>query len=208
MSSGMGTWIMGFVTSDAGGADRQVFTSRLQGRPFMDGEGVAIGRVHDVVLLPVVGSESPHALGLVVQLRRRRRIFVGLGRVGEISVEGARLVGGTVDLGAFILRPGEILASSLYGRPTPEGTVVDIAIAPRDTRRRSGWEVTAVAVARGRGLLGSGTRGGSVVRGTGPAVVPWNQCGELFETDPQDRQLHRLRQLEPADLATAFGALT
>jgi CBS domain-containing protein len=197
---------MGFVTSDAGGADRQVFTSRLQGRPFMDGEGVTIGRVNDVVLLPVVGSEPPHALGLVVQLRRRRRIFVGLGRVGEISAEGARLVGGTVDLGGFTLRPGEILASGLYGRQTAEGAVADIAIAPRETRR-SGWEVTSVAVSRGRGLLGGGARG-SVHRGGGPAVVPWERCRELFETDPQDRQLYQLREMEPADLATAFGKLT
>jgi CBS domain-containing protein len=162
----------------------------------MDGEGVTIGRVHDVVLLPVVGSQSPHALGLVVQLRRRRRIFVGLGRVGEISAEGARLVGGTVDLGGFTLRPGEILASSLYGRQTAEGTVADIAVAPRDTRR-SGWEVTAVAVSRGRGLLSGG-----------PTVVPWDRCRELFEADPENRQLSRLREMEPADLATAFGKLT
>jgi CBS domain-containing protein/flagellar motility protein MotE (MotC chaperone) len=162
----------------------------------MDGEGVTIGRVNDVVLLPVVGSQSPHALGLVVQLRRRRRIFVGLGRIGEISAEGARLVGGTVDLGGFTLRPGEILASSLYGRQAAEGTVADIAIAPRDTRR-SGWEVTAVAVSRGRGL-----------RGAGPVIVPWDQCRELFDTNPLDRHLVRLREMGPADLATAFGELT
>src|SRR5262245_26656765 len=46
---------------------RQVFTSRLQGRPFMDGEDVSIGRIRDVVLLPSVGGRPPRALGLVVQ---------------------------------------------------------------------------------------------------------------------------------------------
>ncbi len=180
-------------TVDGSVADRQVFTSRLQGRPFMDGGGGTIGRVHDVVLLPVVGSESPHALGLVVQLRRRRLIFVSFGRIGEIGSEGARLVGGTVDLAGFTLRAGEILASSLYGKQVPAGTVADIAIAPRETRR-SGWEVTAVAVSRGRGLLGSGT-----------SIVPWDHCRELFDSAPLGGQLTRLREMRPADLASAFG---
>ena len=131
----------------------------------------------------------------MVQLRRRRLIFVSLGRVGEISSEGARLVGGTVDLGGFTLRPGEILASSLYGKQVSAGIVADIAIAPRETRR-SGWEVTTVAISRGRGFLGGG-----------PAIVPWEQCRELFDTAPLDGQLTRLREMQPADLATAFGGL-
>ena len=162
----------------------------------MDGDGGTIGRVHDVVLLPVVGGESPHALGLVVQLRRRRLIFVSFGRIGEISTEGARLIGGTVDLGGFTVRTGEILASSLYGKEVPAGTVVDIAIAPRDTRR-SGWEVTAVAISRGRGLLGNS-----------PTIVGWDQCRELFDTTPLGGQFTRLREMRPADLAVAFGELT
>src|SRR5258707_6498941 len=139
----------------ATGADHQVFTSRLQGRPFMDGEGVTIGRVRDIVLLSAVGSQPPRALGLVVVLRRRR-IFVSLGRIDTLDSEGAHLVGGTVDLGGFQLRPGELLASSLYGRHVSEGTVADIAIAPREIRR-SGWAVTAVAITRGRVLRGHAT---------------------------------------------------
>jgi CBS domain-containing protein len=162
----------------------------------MDSDGGTIGRVHDVVLLPVVGGESPHALGLVAQLRRRRLIFVSFGRIGEISSEGARLAGGTVDLDGFTLRTGEILASSLYGKEVPGGIVADIAVAPRETRR-SGWEVTAVAISRGRGLLGNG-----------PVIVPWDQCRELLDTAPPDGQLTRLREMQPADLATAFGELT
>ncbi len=160
----------------------------------MDGDGVTIGRIRDVVLLSATGSQPPRALGLVVQLRRRR-IFVGLGRIGEIDAEGAHLIGGTVDLGGFNLRPGELLASSLYGRPVSAETVVDIAIAPREMRR-SGWEVTAVAVSRGR-----------VLRGHGMSIVPWEQCRELFDAGPLERQLTTFREMEPADLATAFGGL-
>src|SRR5690242_15080869 len=101
----------------------QVFTSRLKGRPLLDSDGLTIGRIRDVVLLPAAGTEPPRALGLVVTLQRRR-IFVNLGAITEISVDGAHLRGGTVDLDRFTRRTGEILASELYGKQTQDGTVV------------------------------------------------------------------------------------
>src|SRR5215831_1551239 len=112
----------------------QVFTSRLRGRPLLDSDGLAVGRIRDVVILPAPGSEPPRALGLVVTLQRRR-IFVSLSRIREISVDGAHLLGGTVDLDAFTRRTGEILASELYGRRTDAGTVVDVAIVRRELQR-------------------------------------------------------------------------
>jgi len=169
---------------------RQVFTSRLRGRPFLDGDGLVMGRVRDVVLLPAAGEEPPQALGLVVQLRRRN-IFVGFGRIGEIAADGAHLIGGTVDLGGFTLRPAEFLASSLYGRQAKAGTVADVAIAPSE-QRRSGWEVSAVALREQRGL-----------RRHAPAIVPWQECRELFDADPEAGHLTGLREMTPADLATA-----
>jgi hypothetical protein len=117
----------------------QVFTSRLRNRPLLDEEETPIGRIRDVVILPAARGEAPRALGLIVTLQRRR-IFVNFGRIAEISVDGAHLRGGTVDLGRFIRRTGEILASELYGKPVDGGIVVDVAIAPADSRR-DGWEV-------------------------------------------------------------------
>jgi CBS domain-containing protein len=172
----------------------QVFTARLKGRPLLDGQDLIIGRIRDVVILPATGSEPPRALGLVVTLQRRR-IFVSLSRIREISVDGAHLLGGTVDLDAFTRRTGEILASELYGRRSEAGTVVDVAIVRRELQR-IGWEVSAVAVTRGRGLLGHG-----------PAIVPWQECRELFDSGPLTDQLTSLREMQPADLATAVEAM-
>lgn len=172
---------------------RQVFTSRLRGRPFLDGDGLVMGRVRDVVLLPAIGGDAPQALGLVVQLKRRQ-IFVGFGRIGEIAADGAHLIGGTVDLAGFTLRRGEMLVSSLYGRHTKGGTVADVALAPSELRR-SGWEVSAVAVRETRGL-----------RRHAPTVVPWTECRELFDAGPEDG-LTRLREMAPADLATAVEGM-
>src|SRR5258708_2482158 len=109
--------IMVQVGSGSGGDGQamtagQVFTSRLRGRPLLDSEGLTIGRVRDVVILPAAGSEPPRALGLVVTLQRRR-IFVNLGAITEISVDGAHLRGGTVGLDRCTRRTGEILGAGV-----------------------------------------------------------------------------------------------
>ena len=161
----------------------QIFTSRLKGRPLLDSEGLTIGRIRDVVILPATGTEPPRALGLVVTLQRRR-IFVNLGQIAEISIDGAHLQGGTVDLERFTRRTGEILVSELYGRHVEAGTIVDVAISP-DEQRRVGWEVSALAVSHGRSLLPRG-----------PTIVPWDQHPELFQADPLAEQLAGLRELQ------------
>ncbi|MGD0068877.1 MAG: CBS domain-containing protein [Streptosporangiaceae bacterium] len=176
-------------------ADRQIFTSRLKGRPLLDSEGMTIGRIRDVVILPAAGPEPPRALGLVVTLQRRL-IFVNLGRIAEISIDGAHLRGGTVDLRRFTRRTGEILASDLYGRQTKAGIVVDVAIAPCE-QQRVGWEVSTFAVTQGRGLLHRGT-----------TIVPWDRDPELFQAGPLGDQLASLRDMRPADLAAAVEGMS
>src|SRR3984957_18570875 len=171
----------------------QILTSRGRGRPLLGSEGLASSRIRDVVLLPSAGTEPPRALGLVVTLQRRR-IFVNLGQITEISIDGAHLHGGAVELERFTRRTGEMLASELYGQHTEDGTIVDVAISPSD-RPRAGWEVSAVAVSHGRSLLG------------GPQVVPWDRYPKLFQADPLAEQLADLRELRPADLATAVEGL-
>jgi len=178
--------------------EAQVFTARLTGRPLLDSSSRVIGRVRDVVIWPVAGAEPPRALGLVVALRRRE-IFVPFGRIKEVSAEGAQLAGGTVDLDPFSERTGEILASSLYGRRTPAGTVADVAIVHRELARDR-WVVTALAVTRG-------SRATAVLGGHGPQIIPWQECRELFEPGPLAEQLTSLREMAPADLATAYEAL-
>jgi CBS domain-containing protein len=170
----------------------QIFTSRLRGRPVLDSEGLTIGRIRDVVILPPAGSDPPRALGLVVTLNRRR-IFVNLGRIAEISVDGAHLLGGTVDLERFTRRAGEILASELYGRHVEGGTIADVAITPGE-QRRIGWEVSALAIGHG-------------LRFRGPTIVPWDKYPGLFQAGPLAEQLAGLRELRPADLATAVEGM-
>ncbi|HEY4465624.1 MAG TPA: CBS domain-containing protein [Streptosporangiaceae bacterium] len=176
-------------------SSRQVFTSRLSGRPLLDSEGVSIGRVRDVVILPAAQGEPPRALGLVVTLQRRH-IFVSLGRIAEISIDGAHLRGGPVDLDRFTRRTGEILASELYNRVTDAGTVLDVAIAPSG-RAAGGWEVSSLAMGQSRGLRHRST-----------TIVPWDDHPELFEAGAVAEQLAGLREMHPTDLASAIEGMS
>jgi len=174
---------------------QQVFTSRLRGRPLLDSEETSIGRVRDVVILPAARGDSPRALGLVVMLQRRR-IFVNFGRIAEMSIDGAHLRGGTVDLDRFTRRTGEMLASELYGTSVGPGTVVDVAITPSKTRK-DGWKVSSLAITRGRGLRLRSTE-----------IVPWNEYPELFQAGTLADQLVDLREMHPTDLATAVEGMS
>ena len=175
-----------------------VFTSRLTGRQLLDSEDMALGRVRDVVILPSAGGEPPWVVGLVVTLQRRQ-IFVNLGRVAEISIDGAHLRGGTVDLRRFSRRAGEILASELYGKGAGAGTVVDVGIVPSE-RRRSSWEVSVLAIGHGRSL-------GRGLRHNHTTIVPWDKHPELFKVSALAEQLVRLREMHPTDLANAVEAM-
>src|SRR5260370_2204066 len=118
--------IMVQAESAAGGdrrvmSSRQVFTSRLRNRPLLDSEGLTIGRVRDVVILPSAGQDPPRALGLVVTLQPRR-IFVNLGQITEISVDAAHLPGGAAELDRFTRPPADTPPSSLPPRSPPPPT--------------------------------------------------------------------------------------
>ncbi len=172
-----------------------VFTSRLTGRRLLGAEGLSIGKVRDVVIMQAAGDEPPRALGLVVTVQRRN-IFVSLGRVAEMAVDGVRLEGSSVDLGRFSQRTGEILASSLYHRPAGTGTVLDVGIA-RSSTGRAGWEVAVLAIGQRRGLL----------RPTGE-IVPWDSYPDLFRTAEAGQRIAGLRDLNPTDLAHAVTAMS
>ena len=126
---------------------------------------------------------------------QRRRIFVNLGQIAEISVDGAHLRGGSVELDRFTRRTGEILASELYGQRTSRTGPSSTSPSAPASNSGVGWEVSALAVSHGRSLLHRG-----------PEIVPWDEYPELFKTDPLAEQLAELRELQPADLATPSRA--
>ena len=173
---------------------RIVYVSRLTRLPLLGSDGAEVGRVVDAVV--DLGSKPPRINGLVVAVQRRR-VFVGIGRIGEIGTSGARLRRGSVNLRQFELREGErLLAGQVIGTRLKGARVVDIGLTPAP--EPFAWEVATVALA-GRRVPG--------IR-RAPEVIDWSEAGELFASDRRlDREAAQLGGLHPAEMAGALRRL-
>lgn len=171
--------------------NRIVYVSRLTRLPLVSSDGAGVGRVADVVI--GLGSRPPRVNGIVVAVQRRR-VFVGIGRVGEIGTEGVRLRRASVNLRQFELRPGERLVDGeLIGRRVRGQRVVDVGLTP--SPEPLAWEVATVAL---------GSRRVPGLR-RAPEVVDWSGAGDLFAYErPVDREAATLGGLHPAEMAAAI----
>jgi len=174
--------------------DRTVYASRLMRLPLVGADGADIGHVVDIVL--GLGGRPPRVNGFVIAVQRRR-VFVGVGRVGEIESAGLRLRRGSVNMREFVLREGERLVSDLMGRRLRDARIVDVGLRPAPEPFT--WELATVA-------LGGGRRVPGLRRA--PEVLDWSEVGELFVQErPVDRQAAALGGLHPAEMATAIARL-
>jgi CBS domain-containing protein len=173
---------------------RVIYVSGLTRLPLLSADGGEIGRIVDAVV--DLGSKPPRVNGVVVAVQRRR-VFVGITRIGEIGTDGARLRRGSVNLRQFELRDGErLLSAQLMGKRLKGQRVVDIGLIPAP--EPFGWEVATVALA-GRRLPGLRRA---------PEVIDWSEAGELFASErPVDRQAAELGGLHPAEMAEAIRHL-
>jgi CBS domain-containing protein/sporulation protein YlmC with PRC-barrel domain len=175
--------------------DRIVYVSRLTRLPLLGADGAEIGRINDAVI--DLGSRPPRVHGFVVAMQRRR-VFVGVGRIGEIGADGARLRRGSVNTRNFELRDGErLIAGELMGKRFKGERVVDIGLRPAPDGE--GWEVATVALAGARRVPGLRRP---------PNVLDWAEAGELFAPErPVDREAAELGNLHPAEMADAIRKL-
>ena len=175
-------------------ADRIVYVSRVARLPVVGADGTEVGRLADVVLGSLRGERPPPVNGFVVALPRRR-VFVGVGRVAELSADGARLTTGTVNMRQFALRAGEALAvSDLFGREVRGRRVIDLGLRAVEVGT-GGWEEATV-------VLGAGRRLG---RRRPNEVVEWQEVSELFAHGRGvGRRAAALGQLHPVEMATAI----
>lgn len=142
------------------GPPSRVFVARLAGLAVFDPIGDQVGRVRDVVAVFRAGSQAPRAVGLVVEVPGRRRVFVPMTRVTSIDA-GQVITTGLVNMRRFEQRPtetlvlGEMLDRTVRLRdddadgdgPGDEVTVEDVAIEPGRARE---WRISKVFVRRGR----------------------------------------------------------
>jgi CBS domain-containing protein/sporulation protein YlmC with PRC-barrel domain len=186
-------------------ASERVYVARLANTPVFDPIGDAVGRVRDVVVL-MRRAAAPMAVGLVVEVPGRRRVFMPLTRVTSIA-PGAVICTGVINLRRFQARASETLAiAELFERSVKlkedktTAYIEDIAIE-RD--RTKTWHVTKLYVRkaeRRKGVLGFSRRGESV-------VVDVDQVTGLAQRDKNQGAALVIQQFadhKPADLAAAL----
>lgn len=195
----------------------RVFVARLAGLSVFDPMGDEVGRVRDVVVSMARRSRSPgpRAIGLVVEVPGRKRVFLPMTRVTTIDA-GKVITTGLVNMRRFEQRPGETMVIAelfdrqvrLTGEETPEpATVEDVALELQPSRD---WLVTRIfartgAVTRSRpGLRLRRPKGETV-------LVRVDEVEGLHLAGP-DQGVHALLETledrKPADLADAIHELS
>ncbi len=133
-------------------APTRVFSARLAGTPVFDPIGDRVGSVYDIVVL-FRHKGDPLAVGLVVEVVGRRRVFLPLTRVTSIA-NGQVITTGLVNIRRFQQRPAETLVlGQLLERHVvitesgEKATVIDAAIEQRGRE----WRLTTLFVRTQRG---------------------------------------------------------
>ncbi|WP_193104286.1 magnesium transporter MgtE N-terminal domain-containing protein [Brachybacterium sp. FME24] len=184
------------------------YAARLVGTTVFDPIGDAVAKVRDVVLLPQARN-SARAVGLVVEVAVKRRVFLPITRVTSIS-PGQVISTGVLNVRRFEKRTGELLViGDLLDRAVTlhdgsgEATVLDIAL---DQNRHRDWEVSRLHVRRRR-------RGSSLSRlvSRGQTLtVELSEVAGLYGTQAE-QSAHLLaasyQDLNPADLAEIIQEL-
>ena len=179
--------------------------ARLIGTSVFDPLGDAVGKVHDVVVLLQMRGE-PRAVGFVIEVSSRRRVFLPLSRITAIE-PGAVITTGLMNIRRFTQRHvetlvvGELLDRVVTMRDgSGNVTVRDVAIE-RD--RGMDWKVTRLFVQR----ASSGPLG--LRRGETFTVRPDEVSGLAASADQQGATalLATLEDLKAADLADVMRDL-
>ena len=179
--------------------------ARLIGTSVFDPLGDEVGKVHDVVVLLQMRGE-PRAVGFVIEVSSRRRVFLPLSRITAIE-PGAVITTGLMNIRRFTQRHvetlvvGELLDRVVTMRDgSGNVTVRDVAIE-RD--RGMDWKVTRLFVQR----ASSGPLG--LRRGETFTVRPDEVSGLAASADQQGATalLATLEDLKPADLADVMRDL-
>ena len=179
--------------------------ARLIGTSVFDPLGDEVGKVHDVVVLLQMRGE-PRAVGFVIDVSSRRRVFLPLSRITAIE-PGAVITTGLMNIRRFTQRHvetlvvGELLDRVVTMRDgSGNVTVRDVAIE-RD--RGMDWKVTRLFVQR----ASSGPLG--LRRGETFTVRPDEVSGLAASADQQGATalLATLEDLKAADLADVMRDL-
>jgi CBS domain-containing protein len=179
----------------------RVFVARLVGCGVFDPLGDRVGKVIDV-LMTYRKTLPPRAIGFVIEISGRRRVFLPVARVTAIA-PGQLITNGLIDLRRFSQKSQETRAIaemlgrkvSLIGSDTM-ATIEDFSI---EKSKRGEWVLAEMFVRKPK------TSGLPFAKGP-TEFVAWAEVQEQAQNPgEQDAQqlLSSVADLRPADLATA-----
>jgi len=211
-------------------ASSRVFVGRLAGTTVFDPLGDPVGKVHDVVVLLRTGA-PPRAVGLVVEVPGKRRVFLPLTRVVGIAA-GAVITTGLLNIRRFSQRTSETLViGQLIDRKvrlSDDGGEVVITDVALEQQRSRDWLVTQLFVERSAGGRGLRRRREQLMidvddvvdlagdQGPQPATTLLSTIEDLKAADvadvlhdlPMDRQLEVAAELSDERLADVLEELS
>ncbi|AIT60798.1 magnesium transporter MgtE N-terminal domain-containing protein [Corynebacterium doosanense] len=191
----------------------RVYAGRLVGLQVRGPDFEIIGRVRDVVINVRPGATS-RAMGLVIELVNKRRIFVPMLRISEIEPGDVTLNTGSVSMRAFSPRSAELtvmgdLVGSKVSTDDPDhadlhGVGLEIADLELERTRTRDWVITKVAVFTGRTRFG---------RSPKLRTLPWlsidGVAGSVVESNSSvSDTVATYEDMRPADAATSFQELS
>ena len=189
-------------------ATNRFYAARLAGTTVFDPLGDAVGRVRDVVVLP--RARSARAVGLVVEVPGKRRVFLPITRITAIDI-GQVIISGVLNVRRFEKRRAEqLVIGDLLDRVvtltdgTGEATVEDVAL---DRSRHGDWDLARLHVRRlKRGRSLSKLMAG---RGEQLTVTPSEVSGLFGSSAEQSAALllASYEDLNAADMADIFQEL-
>jgi CBS domain-containing protein/flagellar motility protein MotE (MotC chaperone) len=182
----------------------------MSGLAVFDPQGDQVGRVRDVVVVFRPGRAGPRAIGLVVEVPGRRRVFLPMTRV--TSIDGGQVITtGLVNMRRFEQRAAETLVlAELLDRVVQlrdgsgSAVVEDVGI---EAERPREWAVTKLFLRRGPAVKGLGGR----LRRRGETFVVDADSVMGLATDAAQSAvslLATLESLKAADLADVLHDLS
>jgi len=177
----------------------------MAGLAVFDPLGDQVGRVRDVIAMVRPGKQAPRVVGLMVEVRGRRRVFVPMTRVTHIDA-GQVITTGLVNMRRFEQRPTETLVlAELLDRTVTlreDGTPVTIEDVAMEQNRTREWRLSRVYVRRIRpGRLRR--RGEAFVVG----IDKLDDLGIVEQRQGAANLLAAFEELKAADLADVIHEL-
>ena len=186
----------------------RIFVARLLGLDVFDPLGDRLGKLRDVVVLGGSQNTAPHAVGIVVEVPGKKRVFVPMTRLTSMD-QSQIICTGLVNLRRFEQRGAEqLVVGGIFDRKV---TLVDgcgfavIEDIAMDQQRNGDWLVTKLFVRRGSST--SRLRG---LRRGHTMLIDWSEARTDDAAEPQSATTlwPPTRTSNPSDFADALQEMS